>query len=156
MLLALVFTSQTHSDEPWGAQIISYKSFHSVIRDFPLPTHEPRTKVTLPENPVIIVVPPSLNKGDPKAYALSQVGATQFYCVDQIFTHESHWNPFDYNKSSGAYGIPQAVPGSKMSTMGADWKTNPITQVKWGLNYMNQRYGSPCNAWEFWKKNLWY
>ena len=60
------------------------------------------------------------------------------------------------NPSSGAYGLVQALPGSKMSSAGADWQTNPATQIKWGLNYMDSRYGSPCGAWAFWQANNWY
>ncbi|MFD7873982.1 aggregation-promoting factor C-terminal-like domain-containing protein, partial [Streptomyces adustus] len=55
-----------------------------------------------------------------------------------------------------AYGLVQALPGSKMATAGADWKTNPATQIKWGLDYMNSRYGSPAQAWNFWQTHHWY
>ncbi|MGW4690533.1 aggregation-promoting factor C-terminal-like domain-containing protein, partial [Streptomyces sp. NPDC004244] len=60
------------------------------------------------------------------------------------------------NASSGAYGLVQALPASKMASAGADWKTNPATQIKWGLDYMNSRYGSPVQAWNFWQANHWY
>jgi len=55
------------------------------------------------------------------------------------------------NASSGAYGLFQALPASKYSSAGSDWQTNPATQIRWGLNYMNSRYGSPCGAWSFWQ-----
>ncbi|MYV89701.1 lytic transglycosylase domain-containing protein, partial [Streptomyces sp. SID1034] len=80
----------------------------------------------------------------------------QFQCFSKIVTHESGWNPSATNSSSGAYGLVQALPGSKMASAGADWKSNPATQIKWGLNYMNDRYGSPCGAWNFWQQNSWY
>ncbi len=60
------------------------------------------------------------------------------------------------NASSGAYGLVQALPASKMASAGSDWKTNPATQIEWGLDYMNDRYGSPCGAWKFWQANHWY
>ena len=60
------------------------------------------------------------------------------------------------NRSSGAYGIPQALPGSKMATIAADWETNPITQIKWGLNYIAERYGTPCGAWGHSQSFGWY
>lgn len=79
-------------------------------------------------------------------YALERIGETQFQCLDVLFERESHWNPKSYNKHSGAYGIPQALPGSKMAKAGKDWKTNPTTQVKWGLMYIKSRYGTACAA----------
>ncbi|MGI5468494.1 transglycosylase SLT domain-containing protein [Streptomyces sp. CA-132043] len=80
----------------------------------------------------------------------------QYQCFSNIVERESGWNPQASNASSGAYGLVQALPGSKMASAGADWKTNPSTQVKWGLNYMNERYGSPCGAWSFWQSHNWY
>ncbi|MBT2395321.1 transglycosylase SLT domain-containing protein [Streptomyces sp. ISL-100] len=82
--------------------------------------------------------------------------AAQYACFDKIVEHESGWNPQASNASSGAYGLVQALPASKMSSAGADWKTNPATQIEWGLDYMNERYGSPCDAWSFWQSNGWY
>ncbi|GAA2641635.1 aggregation-promoting factor C-terminal-like domain-containing protein [Paractinoplanes durhamensis] len=74
-------------------------------------------------------------------------GLDQFPCLDKLFKKESGWNYRAENRSSGAYGIPQALPGSKMSSEGADWKTNPATQIKWGLGYIKGRYKTPCKAW---------
>ncbi|MYR03002.1 transglycosylase SLT domain-containing protein [Streptomyces sp. SID6137] len=82
--------------------------------------------------------------------------AAQFNAFSQIVQRESGWNPSATNASSGAYGLVQALPGSKMASAGADWKTNPATQIKWGLDYMNSRYGSPAKAWAFWQANHWY
>ncbi|MET7284776.1 transglycosylase SLT domain-containing protein [Streptomyces sp. NPDC005573] len=82
--------------------------------------------------------------------------AAQYNAFNKIVSHESGWNPSATNSSSGAYGLVQALPGSKMSSVGSDWKTNPATQIKWGLNYMNSRYGSPVQAWNFWQANGWY
>ncbi|MFF3173236.1 transglycosylase SLT domain-containing protein [Streptomyces sp. NPDC057900] len=85
-----------------------------------------------------------------QAMARQIVPADQFQCFSNIVNHESTWNYRATNPSSGAYGLVQAYPGSKMASAGADWQTNPATQIKWGLSYMNGRYGSPCGAWSFW------
>ncbi|MGN9759599.1 transglycosylase SLT domain-containing protein [Streptomyces sp. SD31] len=91
-----------------------------------------------------------------QAMARQMVPADQFQCFSNIVDHESDWNYQAVNPSSGAYGLFQALPGSKMSSVGSDWQTNPATQIKWGLNYMNERYDSPCGAWSFWQANHWY
>ncbi|WP_181387185.1 lytic transglycosylase domain-containing protein [Streptomyces sp. Act143] len=91
-----------------------------------------------------------------QAMAAQMVPSGQFQCFSNIVDHESSWNYRAVNASSGAYGLFQALPGSKMSSVGADWQTNPATQIKWGLNYMNGVYGSPCAAWTFWQANHWY
>ncbi|KOU70033.1 hypothetical protein ADK57_11960 [Streptomyces sp. MMG1533] len=91
-----------------------------------------------------------------QAMAQSMVPSGQYQCFSNIVDHESSWNYQAVNASSGAYGLFQALPGSKMSSVGDDWRTNPATQIKWGLNYMDSRYGSPCEAWSFWQANHWY
>ncbi|MFF4183843.1 transglycosylase SLT domain-containing protein [Streptomyces sp. NPDC001691] len=91
-----------------------------------------------------------------QAIAQQMMPSDQFQCFSKIVNHESGWNPSATNSSSGAYGLVQALPGSKMASAGADWQTNPATQIKWGLNYMKERYGSPCGAWNFWQQNSWY
>ncbi|MFB7928748.1 aggregation-promoting factor C-terminal-like domain-containing protein [Streptomyces sp. NPDC056039] len=91
-----------------------------------------------------------------QAMARQIVPSGQFQCFSNIVDHESDWNYKAVNPSSGAYGMFQALPGTKMSSAGADWRTNPATQIKWGLGYMNDRYGSPCDAWSFWQANNWY
>jgi hypothetical protein len=83
-------------------------------------------------------------------------GDTQFSCLDALWTKESNWNYQAYNPYSGAYGIPQALPGSKMGTVASDWRTNPVTQIKWGLNYIGQVYGTPCSAWAHSQATNWY
>ena len=82
--------------------------------------------------------------------------AAQYNAFSNIVEHESGWNVSATNSSSGAYGLVQALPGSKMASAGSDWKTNAKTQIKWGLDYMNSRYGSPTAAWAFWQANGWY
>jgi hypothetical protein len=83
-------------------------------------------------------------------------GDDQFGCLVSLWQKESGWNYQAYNRSSGAYGIPQALPGSKMGSAGADWQTNPATQIAWGLGYISGRYGSPCGAWGHSQSTGWY
>ena len=80
----------------------------------------------------------------------------EFGCLDSLWSHESGWNVAASNPSSGAYGIPQALPGAKMASAGADWQTNPATQIKWGLGYIRSTYGSPCAAWSHEESAGWY
>ncbi|MBC9712527.1 transglycosylase SLT domain-containing protein [Streptomyces sp. TRM66268-LWL] len=95
--------------------------------------------------------------GSAQAIARQMIPDTaQFNAFSQIVSRESGWNHTATNASSGAYGLVQALPGSKMASAGADWKTNPATQIKWGLDYMNSRYGSPVGAWNFWQQHHWY
>ncbi|HAM27346.1 MAG TPA: lytic transglycosylase domain-containing protein [Microbacteriaceae bacterium] len=82
-------------------------------------------------------------------------GDDQFACLVSLFNRESHWNVYASNPS-GAYGIPQALPGSKMASAGADWATNPRTQITWGLNYIAGRYLTPCGAWGHSQSTGWY
>lgn len=98
----------------------------------------------------------SYSVADVQAMARQMIPGDQFQCFSNIVNHESSWNYRASNPSSGAYGLVQALPGSKMASAGADWQTNPATQIKWGLNYMDSRYGSPCGAWSFWQANHWY
>jgi hypothetical protein len=77
-------------------------------------------------------------------------GGDQFGCLEELWQRESGWKHTAANPSSGAFGIPQALPASKMASAGADWRTNPVTQIMWGLDYISGRYGSPCGAWSYW------
>jgi hypothetical protein len=83
-------------------------------------------------------------------------GAEQFACYNNIIIRESNWLWNADNPTSSAYGIPQALPGKKMASAGADWLTNPATQIKWGLGYVKDRFGTPCSAWAFKKAHGWY
>lgn len=83
-------------------------------------------------------------------------GEDQWSCLDSLWQKESGWRHTADNPSSSAYGIPQALPGSKMSSAGADWETNPATQIRWGLGYIEGRYGNPCAAWAHSKARNWY
>lgn len=91
-----------------------------------------------------------------KELARSIVPAGQYAAFSNIISHESGWNIKATNASSGAYGLAQALPGGKMASAGADWRTNPATQISWALGYMNERYGSPNAAWSFWQTHHWY
>jgi hypothetical protein len=83
-------------------------------------------------------------------------GADQFQCLDNLWQKESGWSYSAYNASSGATGIPQSLPGSKMATAGADWETNARTQITWGLGYIKSAYGTPCSAWSHSQSMNWY
>jgi hypothetical protein len=98
---------------------------------------------------------------DPKSVARLMLadrgwGSGQFSCLESLWNRESRWNLHASNPSSGAYGIPQALPGSKMASAGADWRNNPMTQIRWGLNYIADRYGTPCGAWGHSEASGWY
>ena len=83
-------------------------------------------------------------------------GAGEYSCLSTLWQHESGWQVTAANPSSEAYGIPQSLPGSKMSSYGSDWRTNPVTQIAWGLAYIKSSYGSPCSAWGRWQGQGWY
>ena len=83
-------------------------------------------------------------------------GADQFQCLDKLWQKESGWSYTAYNASSGATGIPQSLPGSKMASAGSDWETNATTQIIWGLGYINGSYGTPCSAWSHSQSMNWY
>lgn len=87
------------------------------------------------------------------SYGWSETDVT---CLISLWNKESGWNPYSYNASSGAYGIPQALPGSKMASAGSDYQTNYQTQINWGLSYIKSRYGTPQNAWNHWLSTGWY
>jgi hypothetical protein len=82
--------------------------------------------------------------------------SSQYSCLDSLWTKESGWDYQAQNASSGAYGIPQALPGAKMGTVGSDWRTNPLTQIRWGLQYIADSYGTPCSAWAHSQSTGWY
>ncbi|MGC5583007.1 lytic transglycosylase domain-containing protein [Ornithinimicrobium sp. W1665] len=105
--------------------------------------------------------PQPVASGDARSIARSMLashgwGDDQWGCLDSLWMKESGWNHTAMNPSSGAYGIPQSLPGNKMATAGADWQTNPATQISWGLGYISDRYGSPCNAWAHSQAVNWY
>jgi hypothetical protein len=83
-------------------------------------------------------------------------GNKQYACLDELWIKESNWNYRASNKRTGAHGIPQALPATKMDSAGTDWRTNPVTQISWGLRYIEVRYDTPCKAWAKFKRSNWY
>ena len=80
----------------------------------------------------------------------------QWDCLNNLWQKESGWSTRSSNSSGSAWGIPQALPGSKMKSAGTDWRTNPATQIKWGIGYIDNRYGTACKAWGHWQSHNWY
>ena len=104
---------------------------------------------------------PYPSAGSAKAVALEMVNEkgwdyNQFSCLVKLWERESNWRVNALNKSSGAYGIPQSLPGAKMASAGSDWRTNPETQIKWGIGYISGRYGTPCGALAHSNEHNWY
>lgn len=93
-----------------------------------------------------------------KAIALTEYawGEDQYLCLNRLWTKESHWNYKARNKRSGAHGIPQALPATRMDVVSTDWRTNPVTQIRWGLRYIEARYDNPCKAWAKFKRSNYY
>jgi hypothetical protein len=99
--------------------------------------------------------------GTPQQIAMAMLpsygwSSSEFSCLNSLWEQESGWNPYATNPSSGAYGIPQALPGSKMASAGTDWQSNAATQIRWGLGYIQATYGSPCGAWSHESSAGWY
>src|ERR1700745_1636188 len=110
---------------------------------------------------VVFVTSTPPNPGSAQSIAYNMLSSfgfsptTFFGCLKDMWDRESGWR-YDAENASGAYGIPQALPGSKMASAGADWQSNPATQIKWGLGYIKAIYGDPCKAWSFWQVNHYY
>jgi hypothetical protein len=110
---------------------------------------------------VVFVASTPPNPGSAQSIAYNMLASfgfsptTFFGCLKDMWDRESGWR-YDAENASGAYGIPQALPGSKMASAGADWQSNPATQIKWGLGYIKAIYGDPCKAWSFWQVNHYY
>jgi len=132
-------------------------------------TAKPSATATVKPSPTVKAAPPApkvVIPPDCSAYTGNRaigcalvraagLGMDQMSCLDKLFTKESNWRTTAANPS-GAYGIPQSLPGSKMASVGADWRTNPSTQIKWGLGYIKGRYGTPCKAWAHSQARNWY
>ncbi len=129
---------------------ISRKKIQSITAFQPVP------KIVARGTKIVITNPSDNVKiGERLAAARGWTGG-EFYCLYQLWQRESHWSTTAGNPSTGAYGIPQALPGSKMATAGADWRFNPSTQISWGLGYVAGRFGTPCGAWNFFLSNNYY
>ena len=118
----------------------------------PKPTPKPTSK-PIPKPKKVVPIPDTV--AGARTYVKVRVGIKQYNCINYIWTRESKWNP-KAGVPSGAYGIPQAFPGSKMAAFGSNWLTSPLTQVKWGLWYVDDRYGSACLAYSFFLVHGWY
>jgi hypothetical protein len=121
----------------------------------------PQPTTTPQATPTVAVQAAPVASGSAQQIAeqmLSQYGwsSSQFSCLEPLWAHESGWSVTAENPSSGAYGIPQAMPGSEMASAGADWQTDAATQIRWGLDYIRGRYGSPCGAWAHEESDGWY
>jgi hypothetical protein len=132
--------------------------------------HPRHRRVVAPVHPVTPATPPA--PPAPLAAGCSHYTGNQLVACDLLpsfgfstgempalvamWSRESGWSTSSYNSGSGAFGIPQALPGSKMASAGSDWRTNPATQIRWGLGYIRSRYGSPSSAWAFWQAHGWY
>ena len=116
-----------------------------------------------PGSGTVVAGPPAAppNPGSAQSIAYNMMSSfgfnprTYFSCLNNIWTRESGW-VYNAENPSGAYGIPQALPGSKMASAGSDWQTNPATQIRWGLGYIKSTYGDPCSAWAFWQAHSYY
>jgi resuscitation-promoting factor RpfB len=144
----------TEASEPTRQQIIPQSEFKPlIIQD------QPDLVVPIVVEAIATQTPqPSIKPtvAAARSFALRALGRQQFRCIFTLFMYESGWRTRAYNRSSGAYGIPQALPGIKMARAGKDWRTNPITQVKWGIRYIRGRYGSACNALRHFYNYGWY
>lgn len=123
--------------------------------------HAGRDTVGVSEPPPPVDVTGPLDPTGAQAFAYRMLaeygwGNGQWSCLDRLWTRESNWNASAENPDSGAYGIPQSLPGEKMATVGADWRTNAETQIRWGLSYISGAYGTPCAAWAHSEETNWY
>ncbi len=116
----------------------------------------PEATEDVTEGVAIDVAPGSAQAIAAEMVAARGWGSDQFDCLVSLWERESGWEVDAQNASSGAYGIPQALPGSKMASAGDDWRTNPATQIEWGLGYIEERYDDPCGAWSHFLDRNWY
>jgi hypothetical protein len=159
--------SQSYESEDAPAIVLDRALYNVVVIEKPKPAPEPEPEVQSDKNedeaqPAQRSYPsaPS-NPAGAQAIAAEQVaargwGSEQLGCLVALWNRESGWNVNAHNNSSGAHGIPQALPGSKMASAGSDWETNPATQIAWGLGYISGRYGTPCGAWDHSESAGWY
>jgi hypothetical protein len=154
---------------PTQTLVVASGDSSSVTRDgfeveaAPEPEPEPVVEAASASSTGVLAAPVAgtPDPGSAQAIAADMVaargwGGGEFNCLVSLWNKESGWNVYAANRSSGAYGIPQALPGSKMASAGADWQTNPATQISWGLGYISGRYGTPCGAWAHSQSVGWY
>jgi hypothetical protein len=151
---AMALESATVAPEQHSQQLIATDDYVSSIERGEWKTSQVVTYGTAP-------AAGSPDAGTAMAIALTMVtergwDTAEYDCLVALWNKESRWNVSALNASSGAYGIPQALPGTKMATAGADWETNPATQITWGLGYIEARYETPCGAWAHSQRVGWY
>jgi hypothetical protein len=159
-----LYTSTLHNaqtfvaaDATVGTDTLQRDSYSVYVPPKPTPTQtaSASTASTAWKAPFVVPNPGSAQAIDRQMLQARGMGDDQFACLVALWNRESGWRVNAYN-SSGAYGIPQALPGSKMAAYGADWQTNPATQIAWGLGYITGRYGTPCGAWGHSQSTGWY
>jgi uncharacterized protein YabE (DUF348 family) len=121
----------------------------------PSSSSAPRSSPPKSHTPPVTVKPGSAKAIAKQLLAARGLGSGQFSCLVSLWDNESGWRVTAENPD-GAYGIPQALPGSKMASYGSDWRTDAKTQIEWGLAYIGDQYGTPCGAWSYWKAHGWY
>ncbi|MFN8086229.1 MAG: lytic transglycosylase domain-containing protein [Microbacterium sp.] len=148
----------SHAGDGLGRDDITYSVYVT-----PKPTPTPSVSAAATESSSSGWTPPfvSPDPGTAQAIAYAMVqergwGDGEFACLVALWNKESGWRVNAYNAGSGAYGIPQSLPGNKMASAGSDWETNPATQIAWGLGYIGGRYSSPCGAWDHSQSTGWY
>jgi hypothetical protein len=135
--------------------VAGYSSKAAITTHHPSSTHTETTDVVV-SAPQMSTASANVALGKRMAAAAGWTGA-QWSCLDALWTRESGWRTQVWNYGgSGAYGIPQSLPASKMADAGPDWQTNPATQIRWGLSYIAGRYGTPCGAWSHETSAGWY
>jgi len=158
----LVSGRATAAPDPAGGVLDLGDRAEAVSRSIDRAAVDPTKRRTLSQTPGGQVNrTEDLTSADPRTVARTLLprygfGSDQFPCLDAIYSQESGWDVHADNPGSSAYGIPQALPGSKMASAGPDWADNPATQLRWGLGYIKARYGSPCSAWSFKQGHGWY
>ncbi len=159
---AQAFIAASESDDDLGRAGMNF-TVYVKPKPKPSPTVTPSTPTSGSSSSSSGWRPPFVtpDPGSAQAIAYEMVtargwGDAEFACLVALWKKESGWRVNAYNRSSGAYGIPQALPGRKMASAGADWETNPATQISWGLGYIKGRYGTPCGAWDHSQRRGWY
>jgi hypothetical protein len=145
----LIFKSEFMADQDGR---IALEARHAAARRARRAAARAAARRTATARQTVQATRPARSSGSPQRIAMAMLGsygwsAGQFGCLNDLWSRESGWNPAAEN-ADGAFGIPQALPGSKMASAGADWQTNPATQIRWGLGYIRELYGSPCGAWD--------
>jgi hypothetical protein len=155
-LAARITTSRWQAARDKAAEQAAAAAASAAAQTTASPTAQPTTG-----QPTSTPTPTPVPSGSPQQVAEAMLGSfgwssSQFSCLDPLWAHESGWSVTAYNAGSGAYGIPQALPGSRMASAGPDWQSNAATQIRWGLDYIKSTYGSPCAAWDHEQATGWY